>query len=447
MPSLIVILVASLTAMIGPLVDAPASLTSLAVCVALITGWISVNQLRVQLRTATLKLGKQKTADAPAGENPGPDPAPAVESRGPVVGAPAPSTETQILQGRLRMESMRVQALESEIQEIRQRNDELMRERVDLIRQASAAPTGETIPRPANRPDANVELVEDLRQRDEWIQSQRSSLDEFHAGIGSVEQALARSVARLEQVATRQIQNPPQDDHQDFGLQTRLSSLLAALENASAFTFGTGPENIEFRIPGSLDHVSGILLKLNNRIEEIADHARVTAMNAKILKDRPAESETPELLAGLSIETSAIASGLENIRAVVAPLTPDLETLRRDLELARETMASASSRISSNGAAIVARANDLAGGIKHQVEELNAMIESVSDAGKLRRAGQEELRATMDDVLDALTAAAGTAKTMSLSVERMIEVSRLATAGKPVGNQAVRKPQEVALGD
>jgi|GEM_PF-1746968 len=418
MPSLIVFLFSALTAIIGPLVDAPATLSSLAACVTLVVGWLVMNNAR--------GYSAAKTDTAPGKAPSGP------EFLSP---QPALSAEIQVLQGRLRMESMRVQSLEGELQEFRQRNDDLMRERVDLIRQASANTIGESLARPTQRSDDGIEfresqeLKDEIRQRDEWINAQQTSLDDFRAGIGHVEQALLASLANLERLASGQLAVPPHDDRRETGVQTGLSGLLAALEAAKSVPAPGDGSLIEFKVPGSIDHVFAGLMKLQNRLEETADHAKVAAMNARILKDRPIEPETPELLESLAIETTSIASDLEKIGAFISPLAPELEALRRDLDSCREALTAESSRIGAERVATRDHANNLASVIQRQVEHLGVAIDAIARSGKTRRDGTEELRAAVDDVIDSLTGATGTAKSLALSVERMIEVSRLATAG------------------
>jgi len=434
MPSLIVFLFAALTAIIGPLVDAPATLSSLAACVALVVGWVVMNNTR--------GVSPAKADAAPRNASSGP------EFMSP---QPALSAEIQVLQGRLRMESMRAQSLESELQEFRQRNDELMRERVDLIRQASANTIGDSLARPAQRSGDGIEfresreLQEEIRQRDEWINAQQTSLDDFRAGIGHVEQALLTALANLERLASGQFTTPPHDDKRETGLetgmQTGLSGLLGVLDAAKAVPVPGDGSLVEFKVPGSIDHVCAGLMKLQNRLEETADHAKVAAMNARILKDRPIEPETPELLESLAIETTSIASDLEKIGAFISPLAPELEDLRRDLDLCRETLTSESSRIAAERVVNRDHANNLASVIQQQVEHLGVAIDAIARSGKTRRDGIEELRAAVDDVIDSLTGATGTAKSLVLSVERMIEVSRLATASGMV----IKTRQEGAL--
>ncbi len=447
MPGTIVFLVAGLTAIIGPLVDAPATLTSLAACVALVAGWLTMNSIRktgngTKPRTsAPVKSQEETQTDATQPGSPG----------GPefLAPQPAPSTEIQVLQGRLRMESMRVQSLETELQEFRQRNDELMRERVDLIRQASSATAGDSLTKPAQRAESGIEfresheLHEGIRQRDEWINAQQTSLDDFRAGIGQVEHALLASLTNLERLTSGQLASPAHDDKHELGIQTKLSGLIATLERAKSVTPPADDSRFEFKVPGSIDHVFAALLKLHNRLEETADHAKVAAMNARILKDRPIEPDTPELLESLAIETTSIASDLEKIGTLVSPLAPELESLRRDLDLCRESLVAESSRINAESQATRERAGDLASSIQQQVDHLGVAIDAVVKAGKARRAGLEDWRAAMDEVVDSLTGATGTAKSLALSVERMIEVSRLATAGRLV----IRTPQATALDD
>lgn len=453
MSSLLVFLATALTAIIGPWVDAPPMLTTLSGAVALFVGWFSmaIMQSRLRQKAAPVTATDGNTAHTPTLDGPeiivNQDAAPVSPARDSRQESPAdPSLASlSMVQSRLQLESMRVQALEGELKEFRQRNDQLMRERVDLMRAAADAsrdsqPSAATTARDASRARSEEAALE-IRLRDEWITGQRGAIDEFRSGIAQVELSLEKALKHIDAASPVQISDDSAQERAMEQFQSQLTSLAGTL--AAAGQIAPGPAVTGgFDVPSSMDNAISAIVSTQNRLQEIVEHARITSINARILRDRPGDPEVAELLESIATETAVLASNVEKIHATFAPTGLEVENLRREIEHTRSAIANESSNLAGYSQMISRHFADIDAYLQDCVSSIKATVAEVAVSTRDQRTRLARSQAAIDAVVDALNSASGVARLLAMSVERLSEGSKIATTGM----HAFRTQQATSMG-
>ncbi len=433
MPALIIFLATAITAIIGPWVDAPVYLSTLAGCIAILVACFSMTSLRRRLHEAQhisgtdLKDGDSLPQDHPTLKN---------EGHSKPEASPSAST---MLQSRLQVESMRNQALEGELREIRKRHDELLRERVDLLRRAAVASESGAKSAVPPKLGANHEGLQKILQRDQWIHSQQAYLEEFRTSLTQVQGSMKGCLEMFHALSFNHLDDQSLEGKSGLQLKLLLTSISETLENAlNANTPPADSDSLD--PPESIDSICAGFATMTHRLEEVADRARIATMNAGLMRDRPVDIDAIE---SLGHDTVAISTGLGKIVALAAPFAPRLENTRRQLEDNDLALKARTSALQEHHRKFEQRVTSLSIVLRDRMVTLQEILGSDAESSKTRRTDLSRIQAAVDDSSDALSTASRVAQDMDLTLERMVEGSKIA-----VGNgDGPKMPQESSAVD
>lgn len=416
MPSLIIFLAAAVTAIAGPWVDAPAIMSTLSGCIAIVVAWISITSLRRSLHEA------QDTKQ--------PDPS-EIE--------PTQSPDSSMLQSRLQVESMRIQALESELRETKKKHDELLHERIELLRRSAPIEPIHSRTGVLNQLQGGREAAQSIRQRDLWIQAQQASLGEFKSGLNQVTTSLQQSLALLSSISLASLNEGANESKSGIQLKALLGRCAAAFQKETNEN-QTSLAMMELKATDSIDGICTGFLSLKNRLEEIADHARVAAMNARLLKDRPTEADALE---SLDKDIENISSGLKDLVKISGPFVPDLERAHQQIEHNRKALTGRADNLMEMQNVLEHRMERITAELYEGQHGLEKIMRSDVESKERRRIDLDRIEVSVENTTEALTNACTIAHSLDLTIERMVEVSKIATGR----SDAIKMPQETSAND
>ena len=424
MSSFIVFLAIAIAAIIGPWVDAPPFLSTASGFAAILVAFLSMTSMRRQLKLAQEQTQVQKAVQVPPEIN---------ESAG-----------GSMLQSRLQVESMRSQALEAELRETKKRNDELIRERIEYRRHAALQHDADAIAPVTvdSQRQASREAAQSLRQRDQWIQTQQASLGEFRSDLGQIKNSLSRCLGMFNTLSFGGI-NEAIANKDGLHLKLLLTSLSESLRRMQSE--GSNPmvqetNKTSIKTPETLDAVCSEFVTLNRRLEEISDNARITAMNAGLLKDRPIEADSLE---NISQETAVISNQLADLVRLAAPMSPAMEAARRQIEANNIFSAAQAEAVATHQTQLDGRFKNLSAEARDYQIALDKLIKSSADSGKIRGSEINQIQSTFDEATDALTSANSIADSLDLTINRMVQVALIATGF----SDKIKTPLEVSAID
>ncbi len=424
MSSFIVFLAIAIAAIIGPWVDAPLFLSTASGCAAILVAFLSMTSMRRRLKLAQEQTQVQKTVQVSPEIN---------ELAG-----------GSMLQSRLQVESMRSQALEAELRETKKRNDELIRERIEFRRQAAIQRDPDAIPTVTadSQRQANREAVESLRQRDQWIQTQQASLGEFRSDLGQIKNSLSRCLGMFNTLSFGGINEAiaNRDGLHLKMLLTSLSESLIRMQSGASGPMVQETNKASIKTPETLDAVCSEFVTLNRRLEEISDNARITAMNAGLIKDRPIEAESLE---NISQETAAISNQLADLVRLTATMSHAMEATRRQIEANNGFLAAQAEAVATHQTQLDGRFKNLSAEARDYQIALDKLIKSSADSGKIRGSEINQIQSTFDEATDALTSATGIADSLDLTINRMVQVALIATGH----SDKIKTPLEISAID
>ena len=358
---------------------------------------------------------------------------------------PAQSTDSSMLHSRLQVESMRIQALESEVRETKKRHDELLHERVELLRRARPIESFDNIKAStgsAHHLQGGREAVQSIRQRDLWIEAQQASLGEFRSGLKQVKDGLQRCLDLFHSLdidSLTSIEEGAVKNRTGIELKVLLEQSAAALEKATTEIQTPFPKG-EIRAPDSIDGICSSFLSMKNRIEEIADHARVAAMNARLLKDRPAE---PDALNSLDVEMTNVSAGLRELANFSGSIAPNLDKTRQQVEDIALDVEGRSHILLDQQSKFEQRIAQLSTILLDGQHRLERITKNDVDSEVKLRFELERIESAVHDTTEALTNACSVAHSLDLTIERMVEVSKIATSHA----EPVKMPLEAFAND
>ena len=424
MSSFIVFLAIAIAAIIGPWVDAPLFLSTASGCAAILVAFLSMTSMRRRLKLAQEQHQEQKAVQV----------SPEIKE---LAGG-------SMLQSRLQVESMRSQALEAELRETKKRNDELIRERIEFRRQAALQRDPDAIPTVTadSQRQANREAVESLRQRDQWIQTQQASLGEFRSDLGQIKNSLSRCLGMFNTLSFGGINEAiaNRDGLHLKMLLTSLSDSLSRMQSEASAPMVRETNKASIKTPETLDAVCSEFVTLNRRLEEISDNARITAMNADLLKDRPIEAESLE---NISQETAAISNQLTDLVRLTATMSPAMEATRRQIEANISFLAAQAKAVATHQTQLDGRFKNLSAEARDYQIALDKLIKSSADSGKICGSEINQIQSTFDEATDALTSATGITDSLDLTINRMVQVALIATGR----SDKIKTPLEVSAID
>jgi len=416
LPSFIIFLAAAVAATVGPWVDAPAILSTLSGCIAIVIAWISITTLRQELREA-------QTAKPPV----------------PPEVAPAQNADSSMLQSRLQVESMRTQALESELRDTKKKYDELLRERIELLRRIGPTEAVHSKSGSPYQAAGNREAAQSIRQRDLWIQAQQVSLGEFKSGLNQVTNSLQRCLTLFNSISLDSLNEGATGSKTGIQLKALLRRCADALQMETIEA--EIPSNMaNIKIPDSIDRIFAGFLSLRNRLEEIADHARVAAMNARLLKDRPAE---PDALNRLDQEMENVSAGLQDLVKFSGPFAPDLEKMRLQVADNANAFAGLNGDLNYRKSNLEKQMSRLSVELLEDQNRLEEIMKADADSEEKRRDELERIEVAVQDTTKSLTNACTIAHSLDLTIERMVQVSKIATGR----SEALKTPLETSATD
>ncbi len=416
MPSLIIFLAAAVAATVGPWVDAPALLSTLSGCIAIAVAWISMASLRRSLHEAQNKI---------------PPSPPEVD--------PTQSADSSMLQSRLQVESMRVQALESELRETKKKHGELLADRIELLRRTTPIEPNHSSKGPPNLLQGGREAAQSIRQRDLWIQAQQASLGEFRSGLNQVTHNLQRCLNLFHSISLTSLNEGAIGNKSALQLKALLAQCTDTFERAAK---DSQPPlgMLDITPPDSIDGICTGFLSLKNRLEEVADQARVASMNARLLKDRPADTDA---LDSLDEEMANVSAGLKKLLNFSGPFAPDLEKTRRQIEDNTNALAGLVNGLKAQETRLEQRLARTSEELSEGMNRLKHITETGADSEEKRRIELEQIEVAVQDTTEALTNACNIAHSLDLIIERMVEVSKIATGLA----EPVRMPLETSAND
>lgn len=312
--SLVIALIASITAGVAAIVDAPAELVMLASAFA--AAVISARILRTRMHAE--KRAEDSQPSAPEG---------AIDAD-----EKERVRDSSMLQSKLQVESMRASALESELVEIRKRHDELMQERVELLRKveanASKSPTTLTTS-PVPAPEALT-----LRAPGE----QREKLAAALAASENASRTLKEDLAKLNQrilAISHSIEKPAGTDAEATARNLQaasdaISSASTMIANAVQRMANVRDSKATAKITPRPDALAAAacerLASIKRQLNDATDIMRLTAMNFKLAAER---NPAP---AGAVDFHQAAASGIESLGESLRNTGADASTLDGELE-------------------------------------------------------------------------------------------------------------------
>jgi hypothetical protein len=197
---------------------------------------------------------------------------------------------------------------------------------------------------------------------------------------------------------------------------------------------------MELKTTDSVDGICTGFLSLKNRLEEIADHARVAAMNARLLKDRPTEAEALE---SLDKEIENVSGGLMDLVKISGPFVPELERARQQIEYNRKALAGRADCLKEMQTGLEHRMERITAELHDGQHGLEKIMRSDVESKERRRIDLDRIEVAVENTTEALTNACTIGHSLDLTIERMVEVSKIAT-GRSDG---VKMPQETSAND
>ena len=334
---------------------------------------------------------------------------------------------------------MRTQALESELRETKKRHDELLHERIELLRRTAPIEPMHSKTGLPNQLPGGREAAQSIRQRDLWIQAQQASLGEFRSGLNQVTHSLQHCLALFNSISPGTLNDGSIEGNSGIQLKALLGHCAAIFEKETTQT-QTSLTTVEIKTTNSIDGICSGFLSLKNRLEEIADHARVAALNARLLKDRPIDADALE---SLDKEMENVSAGLKELVTFSGPFAPEIERTRQQVEDNAYALACMTETLKEQQSKLEQRMARISAELLQGLHRLEQMMKNDIESEEKRRIDLDRIEFAIQDTTKSLTNACTIAQSLDLTIERMVEVSKIATGR----TEAIKMPLETSAND
>ncbi len=313
--SLVIALIASITAAIAAVVEAPAELVTISAVFS--AAVIGARILRTRMRA------EKRSGDLNASTN----------SLDPEKQDQEVVRDSSMLRSKLQVESMRASALAAELSEMKKRHDELLQERVELLRKSELSSSTESSQKPITIPEARIDYL--AKDRDEQREKLVAALAASESASRTFKDELKNMNRKIAAISDSLSSPPNTAEDAESSLKAAYDAIAAAKNSISKVSReNTTNQRKGAKLDGT-QATESLVTKLTERVASVArqlndatDIMRLTAMNFKLASER---NPVP---AGAVDSHQATASGIESLGESLLGTSSEIASLTKDIEQA-----------------------------------------------------------------------------------------------------------------